>query len=52
MLSIVDRFNILVKLLLNSPEDIRKKIRDNFSSILSQFDDYKIKKFLSERYDY
>ena len=51
MLSIVDRFNILVKLLLNSPEDIRKKIRDNFSSILSQFDDYKIKKFLSERYD-
>ena len=51
MLSIVDRFNILVKLLLNSPEDIKKKIRDNFSSILSQFDDYKIKKFLSERYD-
>lgn len=51
MLSIVDRFNILVKLLLNFPENIKKKIRDNFSSILNQFDDYKIKKFLSERYD-
>ena len=51
MLSIVDRFNILVNLLLNSPENIKKKIRDNFSSILNQFDDYKIKKFLSERYD-
>lgn len=51
MLSIVDRFNILVKLLLNFPENIKKKIRDNFSSILNQFDDYKIKKFLSERND-
>lgn len=48
LLSIIDRFNILVKLLLNFPENIKKRIRKNFIDILSQFDDYRIKHFLFE----
>lgn len=48
LLSIIDRFNILIKLLLNFPEDIKKRIRKNFMDILCQFDDYRIKHFLFE----
>lgn len=48
LLSVIDRFNILVKLLLNFPEDIKKRIRKNFRDILCQFDDYRIKHFLFE----
>ena len=48
LLSVIDRFNILVKLLLNFPENIKKRIRKNFIDILSQFDDYRIKHFLFE----
>ena len=48
LLSVIDRFNILVKLLLNFPENIKKRIRKNFIDILCQFDDYRIKHFLFE----
>ncbi|HFU3817568.1 TPA: hypothetical protein ACGOZ2_001236 [Streptococcus suis] len=48
LLSVIDRFNILVKLLLNFPENIKNRIRKNFIDLLSQFDDYRIKHFLFE----